>query len=85
VYETPADAGLVSPCLDIISRSDKGPNKVTLDAIYHGIDDLHIDALTTLLKNVVALTQDSGRNGQLYPSCNTTYQANGMCPSPMRK
>lgn len=85
-YETPADSGLVRPCLDIISRSDKGPSKATLDAIYNGIDDLHNDALTALLKNVVELTQNGGRNGQLYPSCDATCQANSMWPTdPVRK
>jgi hypothetical protein len=77
LYETPADGGLVGPSLDIISRSDKGPSKPTLDTIYDGIKDLHNDALDALLKNVVKLPQNGGRNGQLFPSCNATCQTNG--------
>ncbi|KAN0112531.1 hypothetical protein V8E51_005482 [Hyaloscypha variabilis] len=76
VYETPADGGLVGPSLDIISRSDKGPSKPTLDAIYDGINDLHNDALSAVLKIVVKLTQNGGRNGELFPSCNATCQTN---------
>ena len=77
LYETPADGGLVGPSLDIISRSDKGPSKPTLDAIYDGIKDLHNDALDALLKIVVKMPQNGGRNGQLFPSCNATCQTNG--------
>jgi hypothetical protein len=77
LYETPADGGLVGPSLDIISRSGKGPSKPTLDAIYDGIKDLHNDALDALLKIVVKLPQNGGRNGQLFPSCNATCQTNG--------
>lgn len=78
VYETPEDGGLIGPVLDIISRSDKGPTKATLDAIYDGINDLHNDALDVLLKAVVVLPQNGARNGELYPSCNATCQANGL-------
>jgi len=80
VYETPADGGIVGPSLDIISRSDKGPSKPTMDAIYDGISDLHNDALTALLKIVVKLPQNGARNGELFPSCNATCQTNGMFP-----
>jgi len=80
VYETPADGGLVGPSLDVISRSDKGPSKPTLDAIYDGINDLHNDALSAVLKIVVKLTQNGGRNGELFPSCNATCQTNGTLP-----
>jgi len=79
VYETPAYGGLVLPCPDIASRSDEGPSKATLDMIYTGIENLRSDNLTTLLKNVVELVQNGSRNSQLYPSCNATCQANGMC------
>lgn len=75
LYETPADAG--PPCLDIISREDKGPSKDTLKAIYDGIKDLRNSDLNTLLASVVKLTQNRGRNGQLFPSCNATCQTNG--------
>lgn len=86
VYETPADAGLVAPCFDITSWSDKGPSQATLSAIYSGISNLHNDALTTMLQHVVKLTQNGGRNGELYPSCNSTCQANGTCPTnPIRE
>lgn len=76
-----ADAGFVPPCLDIVSRSDKGPSKATMDAIYDGITDLHNDVLTALVKNVVKMVQNGGRTGELYPSCNVTCQANGSYPS----
>jgi hypothetical protein len=42
VYETPADAGLVAPCFDITSRSDKGPSQATLSAIYNGISNFTV-------------------------------------------
>lgn len=77
VYETPADAGLVGPSLDIISRDDNGPSKATLDAIYDGIKDLHNSQLDSLLASVVKLKQNGGRNGELYPSCNATCMTNG--------
>lgn len=77
LYETPADAGLVGPALDIISRDDDGPSKATLNAIYDGIKDLQNSQLNTLLASVVKLNQNGGRNGELYPSCNTTCMTNG--------
>ena len=77
VYETPADAGLVGPSLDIISRDDNGPSKLTLDAIHEGIKGLHNDQLDKLLASEVKLKQNGGRNGQRYPSCNATCVTNG--------
>jgi hypothetical protein len=77
VYETPADAGFVGPSLDIISRDDTGPSKTTLDLIYAGIKELHNQQLDGLLASVVKLTQNGGRNGERYPSCNATCTSNG--------
>ena len=77
VYETPADAGFVGPSLDIISRDDTGPSKATLDLIYAGIKELHNQQLDGLLASVVKLTQNGGRNGERYPSCNATCTSNG--------
>jgi len=74
VYETP-DAG-IGPSLDIISRDDDGPSKDTLDAIYAAVKGLHNEALDALLASEVKLTQNGGRNGQLYPSCNATCVTN---------
>jgi hypothetical protein len=77
VYETPIDAGLIGPSFDIISRDDNGPSKATLDAIYAGVKDLKNANLTALLANVVKLSQNGGRDGEFYPSCNATCVTNG--------
>jgi len=78
VYETPADAGFVGPSLDIISRDDSGPSKLTFDAIYEGIKALHNDQLDKLLASIVKLKQDGGRNGQRFPTCNATCMTDGV-------
>jgi hypothetical protein len=78
VYETPVDGGLIGPSLDIISRDDNGPSKLTLDAIHEGIKGLHNDQLDQLLASLVKLKQDGGRDGQRYPSCNATCMTGGM-------
>lgn len=78
VYETPAAAGAVGASLDIISRDDDGPSKETLKEIEDGVKALHDSQLNSLLASVVKLTQNGGRNGQLYPSCNATCMTNGM-------
>lgn len=77
VYETPADAGIVGPSLDIISRDDNGPSEETWKMIRAGIKGLHNKDLDNLLASVVKLTQNGGRNGELYPSCNSTCMTNG--------
>jgi len=76
VYETPVLGGLVSANVDIMSRDDNGPSKETLLAIYDGIKNLHNSQLDALLASVANLTQNGGRNGELYPSCNTTCMTN---------
>lgn len=77
LYETPTAGGRISASLDVISRDAKGPTRKTLDLIYDGVKALHNDELDTLLGLLVSVKQTGGRDGQLYPSCNTTCATNG--------
>ena len=77
IYETAMHGGLGGPWLDITSRDDNGPSKLTLDTIYQGIKGLHNNRLYKLLPSLMKLKQDGGQNGQRYPSCNATCMTGG--------
>jgi hypothetical protein len=70
-YETPADGGLVGPSLDIISRDDNGPSKLTLDVIYDGIKGLHNQQLDNLL--VISISY--GVKSVLNAECEFVYRS----------
>jgi len=61
VYETPAFQ--TPAAFDIISRSDKGPTKNTIDMIHRAVADLRNNELSGMLAQVKKLVQNGGRNG----------------------
>lgn len=76
LYETVA-ASQVSASLDFISRSDAGIAPATFEFLKSGVAGLCNTQLKALLQNVTLTPQDGRRNGQPYPSCNTTCMQNG--------
>ncbi len=68
------------PSFDIISRSDNGPEKRTLDLIHARVKEFKNEVLTSLLNSTVQLVQDGGRNGQSWPTCNATCMQNRKTP-----
>lgn len=75
LYETPAYRSV--PCLDFLSRDERGIAKDTYQSLKEGVKDLRNSALNSLLADVVKLVQNGGRNGQPYPTCNATCMLNG--------
>jgi hypothetical protein len=77
LYETKS-AGQQSESFDIISRTDQGLSKLTLDLIYAAVDATGNQTLIAFKDAVFPIIQDGSRNGQLYPICNETCKTNGM-------
>lgn len=78
VYEGAANG--VGPVVDIISRDDDGPSKATVDLVLAGIKDLNNTVLGTALTSLMLVSQDGGRNEEMYPSCNATCMTNSRYP-----
>jgi hypothetical protein len=76
LYESPTLNGQLGAVFDIISRSDNGPDQVTLNLIYQAVNATGNSALISLKNGATPLKQDGGRNGQGYPTCDAACLAN---------
>jgi hypothetical protein len=76
LYESPTTNGQEGAVFDIISRSDNGPDQITLNLIYQAVNATGNSALISLKNGATPLKQDGGRNGQGYPTCDAACLAN---------
>ncbi len=69
LYEAPVASAGISACFDILSRSDIGPSRDTLEGIHKALRGLGNADLTGLVGQIIPLVQNGARRGMDPVAC----------------